>query len=216
MCGGLFLVVRACADGTGESAWAELAATFAAARRTGRLAGLSRQRHPAGVGSRTTCARVVARRIARARRGWRQTCCAASIRTPRASWVGRAASWWTWWPRSCRDAADVAGSAAARWLVDLCRLPGAQRQSPPKESMWRCARSGALPLPRLEDEQDRLSRGQLRVAESADGLLGYHVAVDERRGVHLPAGRDPCLASGGWPTALAAAGSAAQTRPGPV
>jgi outer membrane protein assembly factor BamB len=34
-------------------------------------------------------------------------------------------------------------------------------------------------LPRLEDQQDRLSRGQLRVAEAADGLLGYHVAVDD-------------------------------------
>ncbi len=33
------------------------------------------------------------------------------------------------------------------------------------------------PLPRLADEQDRLGRGQVRVAESADGLLAYHMAV---------------------------------------
>jgi outer membrane protein assembly factor BamB len=34
-------------------------------------------------------------------------------------------------------------------------------------------------LPRLEDRRERLSEGQLRVAEAADGLLGYHVAVDQ-------------------------------------
>ncbi len=34
------------------------------------------------------------------------------------------------------------------------------------------------PLPRLADEQDRLAQGQVRVAESADGLLAYHVAVE--------------------------------------
>ena len=37
--------------------------------------------------------------------------------------------------------------------------------------IWRVA------LPRLKDQQDRLSRGQLRVAEATDGLLSYHVAV---------------------------------------
>ncbi|MHB8951419.1 MAG: outer membrane protein assembly factor BamB family protein [Pirellulaceae bacterium] len=35
------------------------------------------------------------------------------------------------------------------------------------------------PLPRRTDEQDRMSRGQVRVAESADGVLAYHVAVEK-------------------------------------
>ncbi len=35
-----------------------------------------------------------------------------------------------------------------------------------------------LSLPRLEAGGDRLSEGQMRVAETADALLGYHVAVD--------------------------------------
>lgn len=39
--------------------------------------------------------------------------------------------------------------------------------------IWRAA------LPRLMDQEDFLSRGQLRVAEPADGLLSHHVAVDD-------------------------------------
>jgi outer membrane protein assembly factor BamB len=38
--------------------------------------------------------------------------------------------------------------------------------------LWR------TPLPRLADEQDRLAQGLVRVAESADGLLAYHLAVE--------------------------------------
>ena len=61
-------------------------------------------------------------------------------------------------------------------------------------------------MPRLEDRQDRLSRGQFWRKEP-DGLLGYHVAVDQ--GVvyvcQLDAIRAVRLADGQprWPSAAA-------------
>lgn len=71
------------------------------------------------------------------------------------------------------------------------------------------------PLPRQLDPQDRRGRGRPRAAEAADGLLSYHVAVDNGvvyiaqpgaiRAVRLGDGQPA------WPTALPVGGAAGST-----
>ena len=99
---------------------------------------------------------------------------------------------------------DVARSAAARCLVDFRRLSGPQR--------CRRARSRRGPAPDLANSLAASGgrAGSIGPRSGARGGVGRRTAClprgrGERRGLHLPAGCDPCLAAERWPACLAVA-----------
>ena len=194
-----------------EPQWAELAATFAQpAGPVHWLAYPDSDIPLASVRARLVLVSLLEGSLEHAR-DWKRNCCDDSIRTPPERWASGAASWSMCWPSSC----------STRRRGRVRRDPPVGRPSPAVRSRNGVAEQGcrhrAAPDLAHVAAATGGSTGSSESGPAARGGVGRRIARlprgrRRRRGVHLSAGRDPCLASGGRSAALAGAGTAALSR----